>query len=64
MFVGIDLMEIMDIDQRDEEIWRMRKEGATFSQIAERFDLSLESSSNKFIARDRTRSIILTNGRL
>ena len=30
----------MNMDQRDERIWRMRKEGATFSQIAERFDIS------------------------
>jgi hypothetical protein len=30
----------MNMDQRDERVWRMRKEGATFSQIAERFDIS------------------------
>ena len=30
----------MDIDQRDEEIWRLRREGAPFSQIATRFDIS------------------------
>jgi len=30
----------MNMDQRDEEIWRLRKEGATFSQIAKRFDIS------------------------
>lgn len=30
----------MNIDQRDEEIWRLRKEGATYSQIASRFDIS------------------------
>ena len=30
----------MNIDQRDEEIWRLRTEGATFSQIAKRFDIS------------------------
>jgi hypothetical protein len=30
----------MNMDQRDERIWRMKKEGATFSQIAERFDIS------------------------
>lgn len=30
----------MNMDQRDERIWRMRKEGSTFSQIAERFDIS------------------------
>ncbi len=31
-----------DIRQRNEEIWRLRKEGATFSKIAKRFDLSVE----------------------
>jgi hypothetical protein len=30
----------MNIDQRDEEIWRLRREGATFPQIARRFHLS------------------------
>lgn len=30
----------MNIDQRDEEIWRLRKEGMPFSQIAMRFDIS------------------------
>ena len=30
----------MDIDQRDEEIWRMRKEGTPFSKIATHFDIS------------------------
>ncbi len=30
----------MDMDRRDEEIWRLRKEGATFSQIALRFHIS------------------------
>ena len=30
----------MNMDQRDEQIWRLRKEGATFSQIADRFDIS------------------------
>lgn len=30
----------MDIEQRDDQIWKMRREGATFSQIAKRFDLS------------------------
>ena len=28
------------MDQRDEEIWRLRKEGVTYSQIAKQFDLS------------------------
>lgn len=30
----------MNMDQRDQQIWRLRKEGATFSQIADRFDIS------------------------
>jgi hypothetical protein len=30
----------MDMEQRNEEIWRLRKEGATFSQIATRFGIS------------------------
>src|SRR4030042_6539815 len=32
----------MNIDQRNEEIWSLRKEGATYSHIAKQFDLSLE----------------------
>ena len=32
--------ETMDIRQRDEQIWRLRKEGKTYSQIAKQFDLS------------------------
>ena len=32
----------MDMEQRNEEIWRLRKEGARFSQIASRFNISLE----------------------
>jgi hypothetical protein len=30
----------MNIDQRDEQIWRLKIEGATFSQIAMRFHIS------------------------
>ena len=30
----------MNIDQRDEEIWRLRREGIPFSEIAARFDIS------------------------
>jgi len=30
----------MNMEQRDEEIWRLRKEGTTYSQIAKHFDLS------------------------
>jgi len=32
----------MDMKERDEEIWKMRREGARFSQIAARFNISLE----------------------
>ena len=32
----------MDMKQRDEVIWRLRKKGATLSEIAERFDISRE----------------------
>jgi hypothetical protein len=32
----------MNMEQRNEEIWRLRKEGARFSQIAARFNISLE----------------------
>ena len=30
----------MDIEQRDDQIWKMRREGATFSQIARHFRIS------------------------
>jgi len=36
----MDIDKEMDIDQRDEEIWRMRREGVPLSQIATRFELS------------------------
>jgi DNA-binding CsgD family transcriptional regulator len=33
-------VEKMGLDQRNEEIWKLRKEGATFREIASRFDMS------------------------
>ncbi|HSB05724.1 MAG TPA: hypothetical protein VLK23_11070 [Thermodesulfobacteriota bacterium] len=32
----------MNLEQRNEEIWRLRRGGATFSEIAKRFDISKE----------------------
>jgi len=32
----------MNIDQRDEEIWRLRRQGVAFGEIAARFDISRE----------------------